>query len=223
MTHAHLTLQSKNKKTNLPTSTTESATCPPSCGHFKTCYAKAGPLAMHWRKVSKLERGLSWADFCDEIKSLPRRTIWRHNQAGDLPGRGNRINTRELRDLVEANRGRRGFTYTHKPLTPTNLAAIREANNRGFTINISADRISDVARLMQHGLPVASVAPSDAPRKIRLRNGQVSIGCPAAYVDGVTCATCANGRPFCADPKRTFAIHFPAHGVAKRRASEIAE
>ncbi len=32
-----------------------------------------------------------------------------------------------------------GSTYTHKPLTPTNRALVREANENGFTVNLSAN------------------------------------------------------------------------------------
>ncbi len=61
--------------------------------------------------------------------------------AGDLPGHGDRIDTLMLAELVEASRGRRGFTYSHKPASRENLAEIRRANRKGFTINLSANTL----------------------------------------------------------------------------------
>lgn len=224
MTHAHLVAVSGNQKTGpIPVTTTERATCPPSCPlRGAGCYADSGPLAMHWSAVSRHERGLSWSALCDAIRQLPRGQVWRHNQAGDLPGKGGRINRRELSDLVDANRGRRGFAYTHKPLTAVNLAAVRDANERGFAVNLSANSPREADTLAELGVPVVSVAPIDAPRKIRLPSGRVSVGCPAAYREDVSCATCGGGEPLCARRDRAFVIHFPAHGTAKKRADAIA-
>ena len=79
---------------------------------------------MHWRKA---------------VLGAVSDQLWRHNQAGDLPGRGNKIDLRLLAELVAANRQRRGFTYTHKPLTAANVAAIMGATRDGFTVNVSAN------------------------------------------------------------------------------------
>ncbi len=80
------------------------------------CYAKSGPLALHWSKVSDGSRGTDWRTFCESIASLPEGQLWRHNQAGDLPGMNLEIDRIMLADLVDANKGRNGFTYTHKPV-----------------------------------------------------------------------------------------------------------
>jgi len=71
--------------------------------------------------------------------------LWRHNEAGDLPGEGDDIDVPKLRALVQANRGKRGFTYTHKPVldNPQNAVAIKCANQNGFTVNLSADSIEE--------------------------------------------------------------------------------
>ena len=86
--------------------------------------------------------------FFNKIKQLPDGAVWRHNQAGDLPGKNNRLNIQSLRSLVRANKNKRGFTYTHKPLfRKTEKQAIKEANENGFTINLSADSLEQADRL----------------------------------------------------------------------------
>jgi hypothetical protein len=78
---------------------------------------------MHWDKVTQGERGLDWAEFLAEIKALPRHQLWRHNQAGDLPGVGDSLDVAKLAELTKANKGKNGFTYTHKKPTERNLRA----------------------------------------------------------------------------------------------------
>ena len=189
----------------------------------EACYAKSGPLAMHWRKVSDGTRGTDWNEFTKTIKRLPRGQVWRHNQAGDLPGKSSTINARELRELVKANKGKNGFTYTHKPLTAKNTALIKESNAGGFTVNASCDNVKQLDKVMSKGLPVVVVAPSDAPRKLRTAGGNVSVGCPAAYREDVSCSNCGHGDPLCARANRPYAIHFPAHGVSVKKANEVAK
>ena len=57
------------------------------------------------------------------------------------------INPRMLAELVTANRGKRGFTYSHRHASPENLAAIRDANRQGFTINLSASTLEEADAL----------------------------------------------------------------------------
>jgi len=223
-TQVHLTKISGNSKTGpIPVSTTSSETCPPTCGAFKVCYAKAGPLAMHWKKVSDGSRGTDWETFTKTIQRLPRGQVWRHNQSGDLPGKSGTINAKELEMLVKANKGKNGFTYTHKPLTKRNIQIIKSANDNGFTINASCDNVSDIDKTLKHGLPVVAIAPSDAPRKITTKNGNVSVGCPAAYREDTSCSNCGHGMPLCGRKDRKYSIHFPAHGVYKKKANELSK
>ena len=65
---------------------------------------------MHWAKVTSGERGESWSSFIGSIKAFKPGQLWRHKQAGDLPGAGARIDPKKLHQLVEANKGKRGFT-----------------------------------------------------------------------------------------------------------------
>jgi hypothetical protein len=84
----HLTLKSGNEKTGtMPVSTTSRHTCPSSCPlKGNGCYADSGPLGIHWAKVNRGERGMNFHDFILAVNALPKDAVWRHNQAGDLPG-----------------------------------------------------------------------------------------------------------------------------------------
>lgn len=216
----HLSLQSSNIKTGrMPVSTTSSESCPNSCP-FKGsgCYAGLGALKFHWRAVDRGSRGNQFEDFCKQIEALPENQIWRHNQAGDLPGKGNRIDVAKLRKLVEANKGKRGFTYTHKPMTKTNQKAVKEANEKGFTINLSADSLDHADKLASLEIaPVAVVVPYDQKEKaFKTPQGRKVVVCPATYKEGVTCHSCQ----LC-QKKRSAIVAFPAHGIQKKKVSAI--
>jgi hypothetical protein len=214
-----LVLKSENRKTGpIPVSISESSTCPPACPlRGNGCYAELGNTAIHWRRVP--ERGLEWPAFLAAVAALPDGQLWRHNEAGDLPGEGNYLDREMLAELVAANTGRRGFTYTHKPLrTGRDQIAIREANDRGLTINLSANNLSHADELAALGVgPVVVTLPTEATGRIRTAGGRKVVVCPAV-THGVTCAECQ----LCADPGRKTIIGFPAHGTRKRAASEIA-
>jgi hypothetical protein len=172
-----------------------------------------------WDKVGRGEFGGDLDYFCKEVSKLPRGILWRHNTAGDLPGKGNKIDSVSLKKLVDANRGRNGFTYTHKPLSPLNVAAIRHANANGFTINASADTPSDADTAMDHGLPTVVIVPHDAPRGLKTPKGRTIAICPSQLSDAVTCENCR----LCQRPTRDFAIGFRAHGVAFRMAEKLSK
>ena len=139
----HLTRVSSNAKTGpIPVSTSSKATCPATCPFMGNgCYAASGPLALHWAAVTRGERGTPFAEFLAAIRSLPAGQLWRMNQAGDIPHNGTgKISRRFIKGMVAANRGRRGFTYTHHDLTKgENLSLIRYANRNGFTVNVSTE------------------------------------------------------------------------------------
>lgn len=211
----HLTVKSGNVKTGpIPVSTSDARTCPTSCGMYQVCYAKSGPLSIHWKQVSKGTRGTSWDVFCSQVANIPEGQIWRHNQAGDLPGIDGTIDTPMLRQLVNANRGKRGFTYTHKPMTRSNAAAVKHANEHGFTINLSADslEIADTLAALKIA-PVTVVLPVDAPHKLQTPADRTVIKCPAQTTDGMTCEKCG----LCAIATRKAIIGFEAHDAKKNQ------
>ena len=200
--------ESGNRKTGpIPVSMTSARTCPKSCMFYGDgCYAEQHILGMHWKRLSR-GIGLTWPEFCEQVATLPAGQLWRHNEAGDLPGDDADIDARKLRELIVANLTRRGFTYTHKPLTRRNLRLMREANAAGFTINVSADSASDADRAVALGLPTTLVIP-DYSTKLRTPKGAVIVTCPAALHEGVTCSTCE----LCYVAGRKSVVGFPAHG-----------
>ena len=224
MAHYHLTPVSSNKKTGaIPVSTSSTSTCPSACP-FKAengggCYGLGGPLAIHWSMVSQGKRGGNLDAFLAQIKKLPKGQLWRHNQVGDLPGDDNHIEWSELSKLVAANKGKRGFTYTHKPLTASNLLAIRGANAQGFTVNVSTNGLAHAAQVKTDfpDLPVCVVVESDEKRPHFKVGEHTVVTCPAAIREGIDCASCG----LCQRAERPYIIGFPAHGVSKKKVNAI--
>ena len=223
----HLTRSSSNEKTGpIPVSTSPASTCPDSCPlKDRGCYV-VGPIKWHWNKVSRGERGSEWEVFLDELRSLPRGQLWRHNQAGDLPGDNEEILPEFLKDLVKANQGRKGFTYTHKPVlseqagpVESNRAAIKEANAQGFTINLSANGLNHADKLAALGIgPVCTILPDQNPVNRITPQGRKVVICPAQTRDNTTCASCG----LCQRADRSVIVGFMPHGSQQKKALEIA-
>ena len=212
-----LTLVSSNEKTGpIPVSTTSANTCPDVCPFKKHgCYADAGPLALHWDKVSKGERGGFLEDFTLSIKKLPKGQLWRHNQAGDLPGENDVIDAPAFRAIIAANKGRKGYTYTHKPMDDANKALVKEANESGFTVNLSGNNLKHADKLKALGIaPVTAFLPDNAPDKGVTPAGHRWIACPAQTRENVNCASCK----LCAVANRGIIIGFKAQGRSKKKA-----
>lgn len=211
--------QSSNAKTGpIPITYSSRETCPSACPLKKNgCYSDGGPSAIHWNRLSAGKTGVSFDSIISSVKGLPADTLWRHNVAGDLPGVDNSIDGPALRALVSANHGKRGFTYTHKPLTPDNLQAIRSAVAGGFTINLSANNLRHADELAKTGLPVCAIVAGDVPR--RTPEGRFVTQCPATLRDDITCETCA----LCQKADRRFIVAFPVHGASSRKAKEVSE
>jgi len=212
---------SQNTKTGpIPVSTTGADTCPTACPlRGGGCYANTGPLALHWRKVSTGEGKIPWAAFCDAVAAFPTGTLWRHNQAGDLPGRGNEINADALFDLMAANRGRRGFTYTHKPPTPRNRDKIRAANSAGFTVNLSGNNPAHADKLAALKIgPVVCLVPDANTTKTP---GGLPIEICPAQTDATGQTNCLNCQK-CQKQNRREIIGFIPHGTQKKQAATVA-
>jgi len=216
-------LRSNNRKTGpIPVSITDASSCPPSCAFYggAGCYAAYGHLGWHWRTTST--RGMSWRAFCARVAELEPGTVWRHNEAGDLPGEGDDIDRFALNQLVRANEGRRGFTFTHKPVLRHigNRRAVRGAIARGFTINLSADSLEHADELAALGIaPVAVVLPQDAPSHATLTPaGRTVVVCPAQTSE-LTCDECQ----LCTHATRKSIVGFRAHGQFKARVSELVQ
>lgn len=216
-----LTMVSSNAKTGpIPTSTSERSSCPTTCPFYdKGCYAKSGPQALHWRKVSNTERGVDWSEFVTLVRKIARGQIWRHNVSGDLPHNDGNIDYLKLRQLIDANKGRRGFTYSHHVLNEHNIICLQNANMMGFTVNASCESVDDADRVMtEYNIPAVAVVNSEkTDRFYKTASGRKVITCPATIHENVTCATCG----LCQQSDREFVIAFPAHGTAKKTVNAI--
>ena len=219
----HITPKSKNAKLGkIPTTTSTATTCPTACP-FKDngCYAESGPLKLHWLKVTKGERGDDWSTFLDKIKELPAGSKWRHNQAGDLPGDTQDLDSTKCVDLAKANDGKRGFTYTHYDVLDNfqNAITVNMMNHLGFTVNVSANNLEHADQLCDLDIaPVATVLPIEQTTNTVTPKGRKVVVCPATYKDDVSCADCM----LCEKRDRKVIVGFPAHGTGKKKAAEIA-
>lgn len=220
--YAHLTLKSDNSKTGpIPVSVTTRDACPTDCAfRGNGCYAEGGPLGIHWSLVSRGERGMGWDMFCDAVATLPDMQLWRHNAAGDLPGDGKKIDRPALEKLLDANFGKRGFTYTHyRPTNEHNRAAIAWANLRGLTTNLSANNLEEADEFARLGIaPVVVVLPWDQKENVKTPEGRTVVVCPATTHDDVSCASCQ----LCQRGHRDTIVGFPAHGASFKKVSIVA-
>jgi hypothetical protein len=217
-----MTLESGNRKTGpIPVSMTSANSCPPSCSYFGAgCYAERHVLGMHWRRLSR-GSGRTWSAFCDMVRKLPKGQLWRHNEAGDLPGLGEALDEAAMVELAGAARHTRGFTYTHKlnggVFPSTHHALLKFLNDNGVTVNLSVDRFEDIDSYDVWGLPMTTVLPADAPRVSYTKAGKKVIVCPAQTNEGTTCASC--GICQTNRPERAV-VGFLAHGNGAGMISE---
>jgi len=203
----HLTASSGNKQTGpIPVSTSPKTSCPATCSLHDECYALKYHLNMHVDKVTSGERVTEYQSFCNNIRKLPYGQLWRHNQAGDLHRELDQVNK-----LIDANNGRRGFTYTaHKHFPPELFI---RAKRQGFTINKSCYTASSAADAASRGIPAVF---SGAPIEYRDVTAWTEFGvrfvvCPtkrnSPAAKKVQCATCQ----LCHTRPDNTVIVFPLH------------
>ena len=212
-----LTAISSNTKTGkIPTTVSNRGTCPEACPLKNNgCYADSHYTALHWDKVSNGLRGTVWGDFVKSIKALPKGIMWRHNVSGDLVGNNDIIDVKALNQLITANKGKRGFTYTHYPMNnKSNIVAVTSANNNGFTINLSANDLDQADYYKSLNLPVAVIVPQDTQKVSFTPNINKIVICPAQTSDKVTCASCG----LCQKSNRDYIIGFRVHGTFTKKA-----
>jgi len=221
-----LTTKSSNDKTGpIAVSTTARTSCPTTCplAGEGGCYAEAGYYTrMHWDAVTAGTRGLSVLEFISAVAKLRPGSKFRHNVAGDLWHDGGAIRADLLRKLADATAHlRAAWTYTHHLRTSANLAAIRSAIRRGFTVNLSTEVRSEAAKFAKRGLPVVCIVPEGSPAKFE-HNGVAFRQCPATFDGSPTqCENCGGGIPLCARADRNFVITFPVHGTRAKVATAI--
>ncbi|MHC5034812.1 MAG: DUF7227 family protein [Planctomycetota bacterium] len=221
----HTTPISKNKKTGpLAVTTSPATTCPVTCPHRGGgCYAGGaddpvksgqGPLALHWAKVSKGERGTTFTRHLQELAKLPPSRMLRLFQAGDLPGDGVTINPLDAMALCNAaaRGGRVAFGYSHYK-GAANLDTLAKLNrDTGTCINSSADNAGEAVNLFNRGLPTV-VSTADGPEVLsRTIAGVRFVTCPVDSGKAENCEDCGAGRPLCARKDRGFVIRFTPKG-----------
>jgi hypothetical protein len=157
---------------------------------------------------------MPWEHFLAAIAALPSGQLWRHNQAGDLYRPGTVIGRKALAQLVEANYGKRGYTYSHHKRTASTIQAFKAATANGFTVNASCQTEQEADGAIASGLRAVFVVPADEIRTAwDTPDGNRAVVCPAQRVEGMDCATCK----LCQSRPENIAIAFKAHGNGKRK------
>ena len=104
--------------------------------------------------------------------------------------------------------------------TTDNAAAIKSANDSGFTINLSANNLAHADQLADADIgPVVVVLPSTVHGNVKITTpaGRPVSVCPATYRDDVACDTCQ----LCQRQNRKSIVGFPGHGASKKRVDVI--
>lgn len=157
---------------------------------------------------------MSFSEFIQAVKLIPRGKLFRLNQAGDLPGKNNQINPKELAELVSAISHTRAWGYTHKPVGKgyeKNREAIKAANEK-ITINLSADSVAEADELADLEIaPVVVTLPVGSPNTVFTPKGRKVVVCPAQYKENTTCEKCQ----LC-QRKRSVIVGFIGHGTMKK-------
>lgn len=207
---------SSNRKTgNIPQTWSSRNTCPPRCSFKKSgCYGDNHGPCFTWNKVDV--EGIDIYTLIDRVqRSTYRGQLIRHNIAGDMciPDT-NRLDIDEVKHLCQAYKGRKAYTYTHAELTPEAIACIKDAQQKGFVINVSCESDAEVKFARLHGLnAVLSVPYMD--KKKTVRDGIEYRLCRSE--EGYKCAECR----LCAKKNRKSVICFPAHGARASVARKI--
>ncbi|HAA50406.1 MAG TPA: hypothetical protein DCE43_11855 [Planctomycetaceae bacterium] len=229
----------------IPITTSGRESCPDACalkriikagGKSTTggCYADAHPMAFHWDKVTHGARGTTDGAWRQVVRDLPDGAAWRDRQAGDQlpdPTDGERIDPVEIGKTVDANQGKRGWTYTHYDARHAdNAQTIRAANRKGFTVNLSANSLSHADDLADLDAgPVATVVPLeqftiredghfDGPRSIKTPGGRTVSICPAQQHEKIRCVDCM----LCQRGDRKTIVGFIPHGQSRKRVDAVA-
>ena len=188
---------------------------------------------MHWNRVSDGTRGISFGAYVDSLAKIDG--IKRLNQAGDLPGNHNTLYPQS--NYILADRTKEAYTYTHYPVTPhndkwypnvrktwssnawrSNRKVIKEMNQNGLTVNLSANNVDHADRLHKLNVgPVVVVLPSGTKKSFTSPDGNTVAICPAILKDNITCKDCK----LCTLPNRKSIIGFPAHGTKAKKVDQI--
>jgi len=221
-----LTAVSANVKTGkIPVSATGRDSCPDTCPLKGDggCYGENYGTNFVWNKIDSGKIGGTLASFVAKVSAFPAGQLWRHDQVGDLPNVAGYIDAAALGDIVKANIGKRGFTYTHHiPAMGDNGQWIKAANDWGFAVNLSANTLveADSYKALDIGPVVCLLDSAAAGQKaVYTPAGNRVIVCPGQRIDSVTCESCK----LCAVIERDFIIGFIGHGTRASRVIAIAK
>lgn len=212
-----VTFSSGNRITgDILVTTSPRASCPATCAlRYSDCYAEHGHLGRWlWSHLDATPpnmpgriRVYNFYQLLTIIRLMAPGSIWRHNQAGDLPHDSGRIHREKMLAMIEANHGKRCFTFTHHDVigNAANRAIIKHACANGFIVNLSADNLDHADALADLDIaPVATILPADQVTNTTTPKGRAVTICPARRTPGITCATCQ----ICSKPHKAI-IGFP--------------
>lgn len=214
---------SQNSKTGpIPVTMSHKGTCPNACPLKKNgCYAESGHTNIHWSNITTGKRGIEWAELLEEIRTIRKGQLWRHNVAGDLPSDdAENIDAHAMQELTQASKHAQGFTYTHyDPTIGNNAQIIAQANAQGFTVNLSANSPEHADALASLNIgPVVTLLEEHTATLTHTPAGRAIVICPAVTKpDQIQCANCG----LCAKADRRSIVGFPVHGVSKKKAARV--
>jgi len=223
----HFVKKSGNKKTGfMPVTYNSRLSCPVSCIFKKDngggCYAETGYYTrLNWDKVTSGERGGTFKELLNNIKALKPGTIWRACVAGDIPSnKKGEISRTYIKGITEANKGLKGYTYTHNRLDiGENISLLKTANKQGFTVNISTESEAAADNAVLNNLPAVIVVKSTETRRAWFtKNKNKILVCPAQdETKNVNCIDCG----LCQSRPKNLIIAFKAHGNQAKKIDNI--
>lgn len=212
-------------------------TCPDSCQWKENgCYAKYGPIVIHWRKLHLV--GINFETVCKNIRRLVRGEYLRLFEAGDCPGDGKyTLYKKACIELSKSCKHLIAFGYSHYRPNKNNLPIFKEMN-KNCTVNLSADNLTIADKYFKTGLPVVAIIPKDSPNVFYTEDGNKVIKCPHAQIlerdakghptrrKVKNCMNCAKGSgkgPLCFWQDRDFIVGFEPHGSGAKYLNEEME
>jgi len=221
----HFVKKSGNKKTGImPVTYNSRQTCPTDCIFKKEngggCYAENYHTRLNWDKVTAGTRGGSFKELLENIKGLKPGTIWRACVAGDIPANINgEISRTYIKGLTAANKGLKGYSYTHRKLSlGENISLLKTANKQGLTINISTETETAADNVIKNKLPAVMVVKSTETRNSWTTKGGNKVLICLAQTAGKSCIDCK----LCQDrPSPKLIIAFKAHGNQAKKIDKI--
>jgi len=139
--------------------------------------------------------------------------------AGDIPSNNKgEISRTYIKGITEANKGLKGYTYTHNRLDiGENISLLKTANKQGFTVNISTETETAADNAVLNNLPAVIVVKSTEKRRAWFtKNKNKILVCPA-QTNGANCIDCQ----LCQHRPKNLIIAFKAHGNQAKKIDKI--